>query len=99
MDAKNGAREQQMASKDEQKGAHEPAMAAPGKQKTSKETKDASGGAMERPNGAPNADWRRKASKHGSSMGAKRCQERVEIRDPGEVENRAPAAARAQFSA
>ena len=56
-------------------------------------------GPMERPNGAPEADWRRKASKHGSNRAPKRCQKRVEIRDPGEVENRAPAAARAQFSA
>ena len=55
-------------------------------------------GPMERPNGAPDADWRRKESEQGSNMSAKRCQERVEIRDPGEVENRAPAAAKAQVS-
>ena len=47
MDAKNGAREQQMASKDEQKGSHEPATAPPRSQKTSEETKEASEDKME----------------------------------------------------
>ena len=56
-------------------------------------------GPMERPNGAPDADWRRKGSKHGSNRTPKRCQKRVEIRNPREVENRTPAAAGAQFSA
>ena len=55
-------------------------------------------GPMERPNGAPDAAWRRKGSEQGSNMGAKRCQKRVEIRNPGEVENRAPSAAGAQVS-
>ena len=31
-------------------------------------------GPMERPNGAQDADWRRKASKHGSNRAPKRCQ-------------------------
>ena len=44
LDANNGAREQQIASKDEQKGAHEPAKAPPGYQKTSKETKEVTAG-------------------------------------------------------
>ena len=55
-------------------------------------------GPMERPNGAPKAAWRRKASQRGSNRAPKRYQKRVEIRDPGEVENRALAAAGAQVS-
>ena len=55
-------------------------------------------GPMERPNGTRKADWRRKGSEKGFNMAPKRCQKRVEIRDPGKVENRAPAAAVAQFS-
>ena len=48
MDAKNGAQEQQMASKDKQKGtqkgAHEPAKTPAGGQKTYKEAKEVNAG-------------------------------------------------------
>ena len=48
VDAKNGAQEQQMASKDKQKGtqkgAHEPAKTPAGWQKTYKETKEVTAG-------------------------------------------------------
>ena len=40
---------------------------------------------LERPNGAPDANWQGTANEHG-------CQKRVQIEDPEEVENRAPAA-------
>lgn len=84
-----------MALKDEQKGTRKPVLAPHGQQKTPEKTKEAP---TEGPNEAPDTDWRRKARKHGSNMNPKRYQKKVQMRDLGEVENRAPATAGAQFS-
>ena len=53
---------------------------------------------METPDGAVEAAWRRTTTEHGSNMGSKRYQRSIQMEDPEEFENRAPAAAGAQFS-